>query len=120
MKTLHLALGVLTLCGGAAWGATALPIAPQRTPMWVQVQAPTAPEGPTALTDNQLVDDIYSLLWQREYSVELMHVDITALGGRVRLQGQVGSVEEKRTIEEVATDVAGRGNVTNELYVIQR
>jgi len=97
-----------------------LPEEPRATPVWVPVQAPGAGvEGRENVSDSELVEEIYRRLWQDD-SVDLMHVNIVALGGRVKLQGQVGSVEESRTIEYWATEVAGRGNVTNELQVLQR
>jgi len=45
------------------------------------------------------------------------NVKIISQGGKVTLKGPVRSDEEKSSIEQKATDVAGAGNVTNEITV---
>jgi osmotically-inducible protein OsmY len=45
------------------------------------------------------------------------NVKIIAQNGKVTLKGPVRSEEEKRTIEAKATEVAGAGNVVNQLTV---
>jgi hypothetical protein len=120
MKTLTLALGILTLCGTTAWGRTS-DLSSDREPKWIPINAPVLnPEGRANINDGELVDEIYSRLWQNDDSIDLSFVKVVALGGRVTLQGQAVSMDDSRMIEQIATDVAGRGNVTNELVVQQR
>jgi len=45
------------------------------------------------------------------------NVKIISQNGKVTLKGPVRSEEEKNTIEKVATDVAGAGNVTDQITV---
>jgi osmotically-inducible protein OsmY len=45
------------------------------------------------------------------------NVKIIAEHGKVTLKGPVHTEEEKKKIEAIATEVAGPGNVTNEITV---
>jgi len=45
------------------------------------------------------------------------NVKIISQHGKVTLKGPVRSDEEKKSIEDKATEVAGAGNVTNQLTV---
>jgi osmotically-inducible protein OsmY len=45
---------------------------------------------------------------------------IISQGGKVTLKGPVRSEQEKQAIEQKATEVAGAGNVTNDLTVMAR
>jgi hyperosmotically inducible periplasmic protein len=45
------------------------------------------------------------------------NVKIISQGGKVTLKGPVRSEDEKSSIEQKATDVAGAGNVTNGITV---
>ena len=45
------------------------------------------------------------------------NVKIIAQDGKVTLKGPVRSEEEKQTIEKLATDVAGAGNVTDQITI---
>jgi osmotically-inducible protein OsmY len=45
------------------------------------------------------------------------NVKIISQNGKVTLKGPVRSAEEKQSIEQKATDVAGAGNVTNEITI---
>jgi osmotically-inducible protein OsmY len=47
-------------------------------------------------------------------------VKITAKNGKVTLKGNVKSDADKQAIESKATEVAGTGNVTNELMVKEK
>ncbi|MBZ5619802.1 MAG: BON domain-containing protein [Acidobacteriia bacterium] len=50
-------------------------------------------------------------------SKDAHNVKIVAQDGKVTLKGSVDSAEEKQSVEQKATEVAGAGNVTNELTV---
>ena len=45
------------------------------------------------------------------------NVKIISQNGKVTLKGPVRSADEKQSIEQKATDVAGVGNVTNEITI---
>jgi hyperosmotically inducible protein len=58
-----------------------------------------------------------SIVDDKTLSTYAHNVKIVAQGGKVTLKGPVRSAEEKQTIEQKATEVAGAGNVTNELTI---
>ena len=45
------------------------------------------------------------------------NIKIIAQGGKITLKGPVHTEEEKKAIEAKAAEIAGAGNVTNELTV---
>lgn len=63
----------------------------------------------TAKIREQIVDT--------EMSINAQNVKIITEAGRVTLRGPVANEEEKKRIEEIATTVAGAGNVTNQIEV---
>lgn len=52
-----------------------------------------------------------------EASVDAHNVKIITQDGRVTLRGPVKNAEEKRQIEEIAFDVAGKANVDSQLEI---
>lgn len=50
-------------------------------------------------------------------STEAHNVHISAQNGAVTLSGPVKSEDEKKAVEDKATQIAGEGKVTNELTV---
>jgi osmotically-inducible protein OsmY len=56
-----------------------------------------------------------SLMSDKSLSTYAHNIKIVARDGKVTLKGPVRSEEEKSAIEAKATEVAGAGNVTNEL-----
>ena len=58
-----------------------------------------------------------SLMDDKTLSTYAHNVKVIAEHGKVTLKGPVRSAEEKQSIEQKATDVAGAGNVTNELSI---
>ncbi len=54
----------------------------------------------------------------KDLSVEAHNIHITAQDGTVTLVGSVKSVDEKKAIEDKATEIAGAGKVTDQLTVI--
>jgi len=122
MKAFLMTAILLGLASGNTWGRMMTPIAPPAERAWMHVNEPSPGQGEarTDMNDNALVEDVYRQLWSQPNEPDLTHVKVEALGGRVRLQGQAVSIEEKRLIERVATEVAGTGNVTNQLEVPSR
>ena len=79
---------------------------------------PTADQGGNKSTDRKLMQTIRkSVMDDKSLSTNAHNVKIIAHGGKVTLKGPVRSEEEKRTIEQKATEVAGAGNVTNEITI---
>jgi hyperosmotically inducible protein len=58
-----------------------------------------------------------SVVSDKDLSVEAHNIHISAQDGAVTLIGTVKSDEEKKAIEDKATEVAGAGKVTNQLSV---
>ena len=69
-------------------------------------------------TDRGLVSRIRkSLMADKDLSTYAHNVKIVAIGGQVTLNGVVRSDEEKRKVESLAEQVAGKRNVVNDLKV---
>jgi hyperosmotically inducible protein len=58
-----------------------------------------------------------SLMKDKSLSTYAHNVKVIAQGGQVTLKGPVRSDEERRAVEEKATEVAGAGHVTNQMSV---
>ena len=56
----------------------------------------------------------------KDLSVEAHNIHITSQDGAVTLIGTVKSDDEKKAIEDKATEIAGAGKVTDELTVSQK
>jgi len=116
-----LALGV-ALCGvGAAQTA------PEKSPSADNTKVnkrdrskaePTADQGKNNATDRDIMQKIRkSLMDDKSLSSYAHNVKVIAQGGKVTLKGPVRSDDEKKTVEQKATEVAGAGNVTNEITI---
>ena len=78
----------------------------------------TADQGKNNKTDRDLAQQIRkSIHDDSSLSTYAHNVKIIAQGGRVTLKGPVRSEAEKQTIAQKATEVAGAGNVTDEITV---
>ena len=70
--------------------------------------------------DRELTQKIRrAVVSDKNLSVEAHNVHITAQDGSVTLVGSVKSGDEKKSIEDKATEIAGAGKVTNNLTVAQ-
>jgi hyperosmotically inducible protein len=79
---------------------------------------PTADQGSNKLSDRELMQQIRkSVMDDKSLSTYAHNVKIIAKAGKVTLKGPVRSEEEKRTVEQKAAEVAGAGNVTNEITI---
>jgi hyperosmotically inducible periplasmic protein len=79
---------------------------------------PTADQGKNNVSDREIMQRIRkSVVADDSLSTYGHNVKIIAQNGKVTLKGPVRSEEEKRAIEQKAADVAGPGNVTNELTI---
>ena len=117
------------LCAGLALG-TGLNAAPQDQPKATQPDntrvnqrdrsntEPTADQAKNNATDRQLMQQIRkAVVDDKSLSTTAHNVKIIAHNGKVTLKGPVNSEEEKQSVEQKAKEVAGAGNVTNELSV---
>jgi len=78
----------------------------------------TAGQAGNAASDRDLMQNIRkSLMDDKSLSTSAHNVKIIAKDGKVTLKGPVASEEEKRTVEQKAAEVAGAGNITNEITI---
>ncbi len=81
-------------------------------------EQPTADQAKNTKSDLKLEKQIRrEIVKDKSLSTYAHNVKIVARDGKVTLRGPVKSDEEKTSIEQKATQVAGAGNVTNELTV---
>jgi len=80
--------------------------------------AKTADQAKDNVSDRDLMQKIRkSVMDDKTLSTYAHNVKIIAEHGKVTLKGPVRSAEEKQTIEQKATEVAGAGNVTNQITI---
>jgi osmotically-inducible protein OsmY len=80
--------------------------------------SPTADRQKMNPTDRDLAKRIRSAITDdKSLSTYAHNIKIVAQDGKVTLKGPVRSEEEKSAIESKATEVAGAGNVVNQLEV---
>ena len=80
--------------------------------------APTADQAKDNTSDRELMQKTRkAIMDDSSLSVYAHNVKVIARNGKVTLKGPVHSDEEKKAIEQKATEVAGAGNVTDELTV---
>jgi osmotically-inducible protein OsmY len=79
---------------------------------------PTADQAKDNASDRDLMQKIRkSIVDDKSLSTYAHNIKVIAQHGKVTLKGPVRSAEEKQAVEQKATEVAGAGNVTNELTV---
>ena len=79
---------------------------------------PTADQAKNNVSDRQIMQNIRkSVIADKSLSTEGHNAKIIAQHGKVTLRGRVHSEDERRNIEGKATDIAGAGNVDNQLTV---
>jgi hyperosmotically inducible periplasmic protein len=79
---------------------------------------PTADQQKENSSDRQLTQKIRrAVIEDKSLSTSAHNVKIISQNGTVTLKGPVKSEEEKQTIESKATQIAGQGNVKNEIEV---
>jgi hyperosmotically inducible protein len=72
----------------------------------------------TRKADRQLMQKIRkAVIADKSLSTTAHNINITSQDGTVTLKGSVKSDEEKKSIEDKATEIAGQGKVTSELTV---
>ena len=79
---------------------------------------PTADQAKNNLSDRQIMQNIRKAVTaDKSLSTYGHNAKIISEHGKVTLKGPVRSDEERRNIEAKATDIAGSGNVDNQLTV---
>ena len=79
---------------------------------------PTADQGKNNLPDREIMQKIRkSIMDDKSLSTYAHNVKIISQHGKVTLKGPVRTAEEKKTVETKATEVAGAGNVTDQMTV---
>lgn len=80
--------------------------------------APTADQGKNNAGDREIMQKIRkAVVGEKTLSTYAHNVKIIAQNGKVTLKGPVRSADEKQTIEQKAVEVAGAGNVTNQITI---
>jgi hyperosmotically inducible protein len=103
-----------TLCLSLFIGSGLLVAAPQESTK----KAPTADQARNNLSDRDLMQQIRkAVVDDKSLSTSAHNVKIIAKNGKVTLRGSVPSEDEKKAIEQKAAEVAGAGNVTNDLTI---
>jgi len=117
-----LALGLL-IGGGVSnvFAQEGKPVAPDNTKVNKRDRnktEPTADQAKNAPNDRDIMQKIRkSIMDDKSLSTYAHNVKIVSEHGKVTLKGPVRSDDEKKTVEQKATEVAGAGNVTNEITV---
>jgi osmotically-inducible protein OsmY len=79
---------------------------------------PTADQAKNNLSDRQIMQNIRkAVMADKSISTDGHNAKIISAHGKVTLKGPVNSDDERKNIEAKATDVAGAGNVDNQLSV---
>ena len=80
--------------------------------------APAQDQGKDASSDRDIMQKIrQSITDDKSLSTNAHNVKIASQNGKVTLKGSVPTDEEKKSIEAMATKIAGDGNVTNEITI---
>ena len=89
------------------------------TPALANAQTPVIQKMSKA--DRELTQKIRrSVVSDKSLSVAAHNIHIAAQDGAVTLTGTVKSEDEKKAVEDKATEIAGSGKVTNELTVSEK
>lgn len=97
------------------------PAAPDNTRANKADRGPTADQQKENQEDRELSRRIRKAITEdKSLSTYARNVKIIAQDGKVTLKGPVRSEEEKKAIEAKATQVAGDGNVTNEISIARK
>jgi hyperosmotically inducible protein len=79
---------------------------------------PTADQGKNASSDREMMSKIRrAVVADKSLSTYARNIKIISQGGKVTLKGPVHTEDEKKAIEAKAAEIAGAGNVTNDITV---
>ena len=78
----------------------------------------TSDQAKNTVSDREIMQKIrQAVMDDKTLSTYAHNVKIISQHGKVTLKGPVRSEEEKQSVEQKATDVAGAGNVTDEITI---
>jgi osmotically-inducible protein OsmY len=78
----------------------------------------SADQAKNNAADRELMQKIRrSLMDDKSLSTYAHNIKIIAQDGKVTLKGPVRSEEEKKVVEQKAADIAGAGNITNQITI---
>ena len=113
-----IAIGLLTICGGAQQTPPAADNTKVNQADRNSAQ-PTADQGKNNANDREIMQKIRkAVMDDKSLSSYAHNVKIISQNGKVTLKGPVRSADERQSIEQKAADVAGAGNVTNEITIV--
>jgi len=114
-------LAALSVSSAGIWAQQAQPPAPDNTKTNQRDRAksePTADQAKNTVSDRDLMQKIRkSIVDDKSLSTYAHNVKIISQNGKVTLKGPVRSEEEKNAVEQKAAEIAGAGNVTNEITI---
>jgi len=114
-------LAALSVSSAGIWAQQAQPPAADNTKTNQRDRAksePTADQAKNTVSDRDIMQKIRkSIVDDKSLSTYAHNVKIISQNGKVTLKGPVRSDEEKNAVEQKATEVAGAGNVTNEITI---
>jgi hyperosmotically inducible periplasmic protein len=112
-------LGVCALTAATVVGMAAqAPDNTKRNARDRQANAKTADQQSNAKRDVELTRQIRrAIIADKALSTNAHNVKIITRAGKVTLKGPVRDTNEKTTVEAKAIEIAGRGNVTNQISV---
>jgi hyperosmotically inducible periplasmic protein len=118
MKQIAIAVSLAFLMyAPASLSAQDKPPAPDNTKVNKQAR-PTADQAGGSAADRELMQKIrQGVMDDKSLSTYARNVKIIAKDGKVTLKGPVYTEAEKNAISKIATDVAGAGNVTDEITI---
>ena len=115
------ALGLLTMSNGVILSARQDPPKADNTKVNQRDRSKgesTADQAKNNPNDREIMQKIrQSVVGDKTLSTYAHNVKIISEHGKVTLKGPVRSEEEKKSIEQMATTVAGDGNVTNQITI---
>jgi hyperosmotically inducible periplasmic protein len=110
MKASNITLTLL-LAAGLSMGA----------PIQDQSGQPTADQQNSNKADREVTQQIRkSIVSDKSLSIAAHNVKIVTRDGAVTLKGKVKSEDEKKAVEDKATQIAGAGKVTDDIVVSTR
>jgi osmotically-inducible protein OsmY len=106
------------LAGSGAMSASPYQAADNTKANKTESKGATADQGKNNAADRALMQKIrQSIVADKSLSTYAHNTKVIAQGGKVTLKGPVRSEAEKQSIEQKATEIAGAGNVTNEITI---
>ena len=115
-----IAVGVLAIGSTSKLRATpqSSPPAADNTKANEANRTTTADQAKNNVSDRDIMQRIRkAVMDEKSLSTYAHNVKIISQHGQVTLKGPVRSEEEKRVVEEKATEVAGSGNVNNQITI---